>query len=291
MIKPGRLWIVLFLLPALAMFLLVYLGPLVTALTTSFTKWNGVQAPQFIGLDNYLRLAASAKFQAAFVNSIKWVLAAAFIHVPFGVLVALVLFKRPRGWRFTRAVFMIPNVLGWTALSMLFIFIYLPDAGILNGLIQLLGFRDFNRNWLYEPGSAFTAVTMIWLFFAAVITLITMSELMAIPDSLGDSARIDGASPLQVDIYIHLPLIRPIIGTGIVIAVTAVLKAFEIIFLTTGGGPGNRTQNISVIMVNRLLNSQEYGYANALAVVLLVMGMVAVLLVQWLFRLGRSYRE
>ena len=72
---------------------------------------------------------------------------------------------------------------------------------------------------------------------------------------------------------------------------SAVLKAFEIIFLTTGGGPGNRTLNISVIMVNRLLNSQEYGYANALAVVLLIMGMAAILLVQWLFRLGRSYRE
>ena len=291
MIKPGRLWIVLFLLPALVMFLLVYLGPLLTAVGTSFTKWNGVQAPRFIGLDNYLRLAASGKFLAAFGNSIKWVLAAAFIHVPFGVLVALVLFKRPRGWRFTRAVFMIPNVLGWTALSILFMFIYLPDAAILNGLIQLLGFRDFNRNWLYNPGSAFTAVTLIWLFFAAVITLITMSELMAIPDSLADSARIDGASPVQIDLYINLPIIWPIVGTGIMIAVTAVLKAFEIIFLTTGGGPGNRTLNISVIMVNRLLNSQEYGYANALAVVLLIMGMVAILLVQWLFRLGRSYRD
>lgn len=291
MLKPGRLWIVLFLLPALAMFLLVYLGPLVTAVTTSFTKWNGVQEPRFIGLDNYLRLIASDRFRAAFGNSVKWVLAAALIHVPFGVLVALVLFKRPRGWRFTRAVFMIPNVLGWTALSILFIFIYLPDAGILNGLIQLLGFRGFNRNWLYDPGSAFGAVTLIWLFFAAVITLITMSELMAIPDSLADSARIDGASPLQIDLYVNLPIIWPIVGTGIVIAVSAVLKAFEIIFLTTGGGPGNRTLNISVIMVNRLLNSQEYGYANALAVVLLIMGMAAILLVQWLFRLGRSYRE
>ena len=291
MIKPGRLWIVLFLLPALAMFLLVYLGPLVTAVTTSFTKWNGMQAPRFIGLDNYLRLAASAKFQAAFGNTIKWVLAAAFIHVPFGVLVALVLFKRPRGWRFTRAVFMIPNVLGWTALSILFMFIYLPDAGILNGLIQSLGFSDFNRNWLYEPGSAFTAVTLIWLFFAAVITLITMSELMAIPESLADSARIDGASPLQIDLHINLPIIWPIVGTGIIIAVTSVLKAFEIIFLTTGGGPGDRTINISVIMVNRLLNSQEYGYANALALVLLLMGMAAILLVQWLFRLGRGYRD
>ena len=101
MIKPGRLWIVLFLLPALVMFLLVYLGPLVTAAVTSFTKWNGVQAPRFIGFANYLRLAGNAQFQAAFGNTIKGVLAAAFIHVPFGVLVALVLFKRPRGWACT----------------------------------------------------------------------------------------------------------------------------------------------------------------------------------------------
>lgn len=273
------------------MFLLVYIGPLITVVITSFSKWNGFNPPVFVGLKHYIEIFNSDEFRAAFFNTIKWGLLAAMVHVPFGVIVALVLSKRPRGWRFTRAVFMIPNIIHWTALSILFLFIYMPKVGILNSLIRLVGIENFDNNWLYNPDTAFMSVTFIWLLFAAVITLITMSELLAIPPSLHESAKIDGASNLQIDLYINLPLIRPIIGTGVIIAVTAVFKQFEIIFLTTGGGPGNRTMNISVMMVNRIFNSMEYGYANALALILLLMGMAFIVAAQRIFRLGKSYYE
>ncbi len=118
-----------------------------------------------------------------------------------------------------------------------------------------------------------------------------MSELFGISPSLSESARIDGASNFQIDLYIHLPMIRPIIGTGIIIAVTAIFKQFEIVFLTTSGGPGNKTMNISVMMVNRLFNSMEYGYSNALAMILLLMGMAFILIFQYAFRIGRSTYE
>jgi raffinose/stachyose/melibiose transport system permease protein len=290
-VKSNRIWIVIFLVPAIIMFLLVYLGPLVTVIATSLTRWNGFNAPEFIGFKHYVDLFQSSQFRSALWNTVRWGLFAAFIHVPFGVLVALILAKKPKGWRFTRAVYMVPNIMGWTALSLLFLFIYLPRAGVLNGLIQALGFEGFEHNWLYAQQTAFPAVTMIWLFFAAVITLITISELLAIPDSLHESAKLDGASNFQIDWYINLPMIRPIIGTGVIVAVTAVFKQFEIIYLTTGGGPGNRTINISVMMVNRIFNSMEYGYANALAFILLVMGMIFIVTSQWAFRLGRGYHD
>ena len=271
------------------MFVLVYLGPLVTVVVTSLTKWNGFNAPEFIGFRHYIDLFANPQFRTALWNTIRWGLCAMIIHVPFGVLTALILAKKPKGWRFTRAVFMIPNIMGWTALSLLFLFVYLPRAGILNGLIQAFGFEDFEHNWLYAPGTAFGAVTIIWLFFAAVITLITLSELLAIPDTLYDSAKIDGASDFQIDWYINLPLIRTILGTGVILAVTSVFKQFEIVYLTTSGGPANRTINLSVMMVNRIFNSMEYGYANALAVVLLVIGVVFIVTAQRIFRLGKGY--
>ena len=289
--KVNRVWIVAFLAPAVAMFALVYLGPLVTVILTSLTKWNGFNTPEFIGLRHYADLFGNAQFRTALWNTIRWGLYAMVIHVPFGVLVALILAKKPRGWRFTRAVFMVPNIMGWTALSLLFLFIYLPRAGILNGFIRALGVERFEHNWLYAPETAFGAVTLIWLFFAAVITLITLSELLAIPDSLYDSAKIDGASGLQIDRYINLPLIRPIVGTGVILAVTAVFKQFEIVYLTTSGGPANRTINLSVMIVNRIFNSMEYGYANALAVVLLVIGGAFIVAAQRIFRLGKGYDD
>jgi raffinose/stachyose/melibiose transport system permease protein len=289
--KYNKAWIPVFLAPAILMFFFVYLGPLVLVVITSFTRWNGLEPMRFIGLKNYTDVMASAEFRAAFVNTLKWGLLAAFVHTPFGVLVALVLARKPRGWKFTRAAFMAPNIVSWTALSILFIFVYMPKVGILNGLIQALGFKTFDNNWLYNPHTAFLSVSMIWLFYAAVITLITMSELLAIPPSLSESARIDGASGFQIDLRIHLPLLRPIIGTGIIIAVTSIFKQFEIIFLTTGGGPGNRTMNISVMIVNRIFNGQQYGYSNALAMILLLMGMFFIILFQNIFRMGRSYYD
>lgn len=289
--RHKRLWIVVFLLPAFSVFSFIHAGPLVTTVITSFTRWNVVEPPSFIGFANYARLATSEQFLAALGNTLRWVFFAAFVHVPFGVLVALVLARRRRGWRLTRAVFLIPNVLGWTALSILFRFIYMPEAGIINGVLRAVGLGQHARNWLFHPDTAFAAVTSIWLFFAGVITLITLSELLSIPSSFHDSARIDGASDLQIDWYINLPMIKSISGTGVIIAVNAILQQFEIIFLTTGGGPGNRTMNISVLMVNRIVHSLDYGYANALGVVLLLIGMAAILIVQRTFRLGRAYHE
>ena len=289
--KFNRIWILIFLAPAVIMFILVYLGPLVLVTVSSFARWNGLEPMKFIGVKNYLEIFKSDEFRAAFFNTLKWGLLAAFVHTPFGILVALALARKPRLWRFTRAAFMAPNIIGWTALSILFLFIYMPKVGILNGVIHSLGFTNFDNNWLYNPSTAFLSVSCIWLFYAAVITLITLSEIMAISPSLSESARIDGASDFQIDIYIRLPLIRPIIGTGIIIAVTAIFKQFEIVFLTTGGGPGNTTMNISVMMVNRLFNSMEYGYSNALAVILLLMGMFFILVFQYLFRIGKSSHE
>ena len=286
-----RLWVVIFLLPALVMFGLFFIGPIITVVTTSFTKWNGLSPPKFIGTANYLRLLSSDAVLSAFWNSMKWVLAAALIHVPFGVLVALILSKKQRGWRFTRAVFMIPNIIGWTALSLLFRFIYMPESGIINGLFRLFGATDFQHNWLAHPDTAFFSVTSIWLFYAAVITLITLSEILAIPESIHDSAKIDGASNIQIDLYINLPMIRPIIGTGIIIAVTSVLKQFEIVYLTTSGGPGNKTTLLSVLMYNRLFNGMEHGYANALGILLMITGIILVISLQRIFRLSRGYSE
>lgn len=289
--KPVRFWTAVFLAPAVAMFVLVYLYPLITVTITSFTRWTGLSVPQFIGLNNFLRLLHSNEFRFALVNTLIWGLVAAFIHVPFGVTVALILARKPKGWRFTRAVFMIPNVIGWTALSLLFRFVYEPNAGILDGLLKALGITKHSINWLYDPHTAFVSVTFIWLPFAAVITLITMAELLSIPPEVQEAAQIDGASPLQIDLRVNLPMVWPIVGTGMILAVTAVFKQFEIIYLTTGGGPGNNTMIISVMIVNNIFDSQEYGYANALAFVLLIIGMIVVGSIQLLFRLSRSYYE
>jgi raffinose/stachyose/melibiose transport system permease protein len=286
-----NLWIFLFLLPTLGIFFLLYFTPLLTAVISSFTKWNGFESMKFIGLKNYTDIFKDKRFHAALINTIKWAGYAAFVHVPFGVLVALILSRRPRGWRFVRATFMVPNIISRAALALLFLFVYKPDSGILNAIIQKIGFTDFSINWLYDPRTAFFSVTNIWLWYAAVITLITMAELMSIDPQVYESAKIDGASNFQIDLFINLPLIKRIIGTGIIIAVTSVFRMFDIIYMTTNGGPGNITTNIAVMMVNGIIHTNRYGYSNALGIILLVMGMGVMLISTHAFRMDKTIDE
>jgi raffinose/stachyose/melibiose transport system permease protein len=286
--RAKTFWIALFLLPTLAVFCLIYMWPLGLAIVSSFTKWNGFEPMKYIGLGNYIAIFKDKDFLNALLNTLKWALFAAFVHVPFGVLVALVLARRRPGWRFTRAVFMIPNIISRASLAILFIFIYKPEVGILNSVIRALGFKDFSINWLYDPRTAFLSVTNIWLWFAAVITLITLAELTSISPSIHEAARIDGASDLQIDWYIHLPLLHRIIGTGVVIAVTSVFKEFDVIYMTTNGGPGSLTMNLAVMMVSKIVNSNLYGYANALGILLLIMGVSVMLLSSRIFRMDKA---
>ncbi|MGI5957804.1 MAG: carbohydrate ABC transporter permease [Massiliimalia sp.] len=282
-------WIIFwFLLPALIMFCLVYLWPLFLSIGSSFCSWNGFEDMKFIGLKNYIELFQDDNFSAAMWNTIKWALCAAFIHVPWGVLVALVLAKKMRGWRFVRSAFMVPNIISQSGMALLFMFIFKPDAGILNSVIKIFAGDDFNINWLYDQRTAFFALTQIWLWFAAVITLITLAELLSISPDLYEAAKIDGANVWQIDWYINIPLLRNIIGTGMIIAITSVFKMFDIIYMTTNGGPGNETINLAVMSVNAIVVQSRYGYANAIGIVMLLMGVIVMLVIQKGMKTGQS---
>lgn len=283
--QKNKVWIVIFLAPTLLMFVLVYLGPMVLALVSSFTKWDGMQSMRFIGLENYIQIFHDSVFHASLWHTLLWALLAVAVHVPFGVLVALVLKRKRRGWRFTRSVFMLPNIISRSALALMFVFIYKPDVGILNMLLKSIGLERFTRNWLVDSQTAFLSVTNIWLWYAAVITLIVLAELSSISSEIEDAARIDGATARQVDFYIYLPLLRRAIGTGAIVAVTSVFKEFESIYMTTNGGPGDSSMTISVMMVNKIIQSNQYGYANTLGILLLVLGILVMLLCNKLFRM------
>lgn len=286
--QKSKLWIAGFLAPTLLVFALIYLGPLVLAIVSSFTKWNGMQPMKFIGIRNYIKIFQDETFHTALRHTLIWALLAVCVHVPFGVLVALVLKRRRRGWRFTRSVFMLPNIISRSALSLMFVFIYKPDVGILNTILKAVGLEHLTKNWLADPSTAFLSVTNVWLWYAAVVTLIVFSELSSIPSEIEESAKIDGATEFQVDRYIYLPLLRRAIGTGAIVAVTSVFKEFECIYMTTNGGPGDSTMTISVMMVNKIIQSNQYGYANTLGILLLVLGIITMVVCNKLFRMDRQ---
>jgi raffinose/stachyose/melibiose transport system permease protein len=289
--SQNRLMIAFFLMPALGMFALLYLWPLGLSMVSSFCRWNGFEPMRFIGLNNYIELFHDPQFLGALWNSVKWALCAIFIHVPFGVLAALMLSRKFPGWRFVRSSFMLPNVISGSAMALLFMFIFKPDAGVLNSIIRIFKGPDFDINWLFDPKYAFISLTQIWLWYAAVITLITLSQLLSIPPELYEAAKIDGANEFQIDLLINIPLLKNAIGTGIIIAVTSVFKMFDIIFMTTNGGPGTKTINLAVMSVNAIITLNKYGYANAIGIFLLLIGGSVMALTTRSFRMHETVGE
>lgn len=285
---PSKAWLAAFLAPALAFFGLIYAYPIVTIVVTSFTDWSGFSSPRFVGLANYRSLASNREFHLAVRNSLLWGLLAVGIHVPLGVYAALALHRRPFGWRFIRAVSLLPNLIPPAALALLYFFLFNPGVGLINQLVRSLGFDDFKVNWFFEPETAFVAVTATWLFYAGVIILITLAELARIPPELREAAIVDGASERQVDWYVYLPQLKGIIGVGMIIAVTEVFKLFDAVFLTTGGGPDDQTMSLGLLIYREASVGYRYGSSNAIGVVLLVMGLSAFYVVSRVFGLRGS---
>ena len=209
-IKAGRIqranykWIYLFLLPTIVIFAMFYLMPIAQVFVTSFTKWDGFNAPKFNGLTNYINLFTNSSFLIALKNLLWWCVIALTLHVGFGTLVAFVLYQRPHGWKFTRTVFMIPNVISAAAWAMIYKFIFNNDFGILNSVIRVFN-PNFNVQWFYKSPWAFWAVTFTWLFYAVIVTLVVLGDLMNIPKELNEAALIDGATGWQLIRYIQLP--------------------------------------------------------------------------------------
>ncbi len=279
-------WIMIFLIPCIIVFLLFYLTPIITLVYTSFTKWDGANLPSFNGISNYIRLFLTSSFVISLKNLLYWALIAATVHVGFGILIALILFKEPFGWRFVRAVFMVPNVISVAAWAVIYRYVFNGSFGILNGIIRLI-IPGFEINWFYESPYAFIAITLTWVFFSVIITLLVLGDLKAIPGDLHEAARIDGANELYITFKINLPLCRNAIGTGVLLAITSRIAMYEAISLTTRGGPGEDTMNIPLILVNSI-NNGNYGYANAASVIMLVLGIIALLIVHRLFRMNES---
>ncbi len=279
-------WIYLFLLPTIIIFLMFYMVPIIQVFATSFTKWDGFNDPVFNGLTNYKNLFTSSAFLISLKNLFLWALIAMFLHVGFGTLVAFVLYQRRRGWKVTRAVFMIPNVISAAAWAMIYRFFFNNNFGVLNSIIRKFN-PDFDVQWFYQSPWAFWAVTFTWLFYAVIVTLLVYGDLMNIPQELNEAAIIDGAGGWQLIRHIQLPLCRSAIATGVIASLTSRITMYEQISLTTAGGPGNDTMSLPILLVNAVTD-YRYGYANAIGVLMFVIGLIMMGIVNKAFRMNES---
>ena len=286
--KNNRVGITLFLIPAVVLFLVVFGVSLVTLFGSSFTDWAIGKQANFIGFDNYINVFKDKDFVQGLINTVIWIVLQSTLHVAIGVTVALILSRRKFYWKFVRTVYMIPNIISSAALGMMFTILLNPQFGAINKLIQMFGNPDFNLNWFQNRATAFFAVTITWLPYAATVTILVLAEIAAIDTSIYEAARVDGASEMQVTFRITLPLLRNIIGTAAVLGGTSMLQKLDILMMTTNGGPGNRTLNLPLYIYDTALTNNDFATANTAGVYLIILGFITVIIINKVFRMGKS---
>lgn len=272
--------IVAFLTPALILLALFFVLPVLYVVIVSFLKWNGISAPSFKGLGNYALLFADKAFRRSILNNVIWALVAACIQVPLAMLMALILSRRPKGWKFFRTVYFLPQVISGIALAMLWRGIYNADYGLLNGLLKALGLGEAACDWLGGLNTAFPSVLIYWVFYVGYYMVIMMADISTIDQSYYEAATIDGATPFQQDLYITIPLIRKTsLLTCVTLASVMGLRQFEQVYMLTNGGPANRTSTL-VLYLYKKMQDANYGMSNATGMVLINVGVIFIVCIR-----------
>ena len=259
----------LFLLPAFAVYAAFALYPLGRAAQFSLFEWRGFGSSTFVGLDNYADLAGDAAFRAAIGNALVLILFYAVIPLVVGLVLAAVLRRgQVRGMGVFRTVIFLPQVIALVVVAVAWRQIYSP-VGPLNQLLDAVGLGALARGWLGDPSTALIAVGVIgtWIEMGLVM-LLMLSGMSRIPQELFEAARLDGAGPVKEFFAIILPAVRGEITVALVLTIIAALKTFDLVYLTTSGGPGNATTVPSYEVYFRAFDLRQVGSASAVAIVL-----------------------
>jgi raffinose/stachyose/melibiose transport system permease protein len=276
----------LFVLPALLMYMVFVLLPLAMSIQYSFFNWNGIGPMTWVGLDNYITVLQVPKLLGSIFNAFKLVVWFSFIPVALGLLAASVIHRVATG-RFgaiARTVVFLPQVIPLVAAGIIWGWL-LALPGLVNQVLKSIGLGMLSTAWLGDFNTALPAVGVIgiWVLlgFCTVLLLTGMSK---IDPSLYEAARIDGANFLSEFINITVPLLRHEIGVCLTVTVINALAAFDIVYVTTAGGPGYATSVPGIQIYILAFTEQRIGLASALAVLLMILVLVVIIPIQRLNR-------
>ena len=276
----------LFVLPALLMYAIFVLQPLALTVQYSFYRWDGVGPATWVGLSNYGTMLSDPRLVETLFNAFRLVIFFSVIPVALGLVTASVIHRVATGWlgAVSRTVLFLPQVIPLVAAGIIWGRL-LSLSGLVNQGLTAIGLGDVTRAWLGDFDTALPAVGLIgiWVLlgFCTVLLLTGMTKIDA---GLFESARLDGAGWLQEFRAVTLPSLRAEIGVCLTVTIIAALAAFDIVYVATGGGPGNTTAVPGIQIYILAFLERQVGLASALAVVLVVLVLLVILPIQRLTR-------
>lgn len=280
--------IFVFLLPGLFLFIGILIAPIAVSIDRSFYDWNGFAPGKFIGLQNYIELFTngSIKFMVSLKNSLILAFFSVFVQLPFALMLALLLGRAET--KLNRAylsIFFMPVLISTVVIGQLWLKIYNPDYGLLNRFLDFVNLSQYKHVWVGEVGTALGSILVptIWQYIGYHM-LLMYAGVKGVDIDLREAAMLDGATKWQVDKYVVIPIIKPIIRVSVIFAVTGSLKTYDLVRILTEGGPFQSTEVPSTLLENMLFLRNRYGMGSTISVMLIFLCFAFALLISAAFK-------
>ncbi len=275
-----RLVVILFLLPALIIFLLFVVYPIFRSLYYSTFDWKGLgAATNNIGLENYRRILTDEVFQKSVVNVIIIIVLSLVLQLPAAIVLSTMVARDLPGRAMFRTIFFLPYVLSEVNAGIMWMLLYNPDPerGFINGILVALGGTPVN--WLADMNVVLIAVFIVltWKYFGFHM-LLYLTGLQNIPTEIEEAARIDGANSFQNFWYITLPLLSGTIKTSVQMSVLGSIQQFILVWVMTRGGPVNASEVMATYMYRFGFVRFQFGYGSAVAIIMFLVCVIFSLL-------------
>lgn len=283
----SRASVLVFLLPALLLFALAVLLPILQSIGLSLFRWDGVTAPTFVGLDNYTRMFTQDDvFWPIVGHGLVYLLVNLFFQIGVALALANLLTYLTRGRELIKTLFLLPAIISTVAIALLFRRLYSAEpVGLFNQIFDSTGLHALSTPWLSDVHTALIAVSIPdgWRT-VGLYTLILYAALISLPAETEEAAKLDGANWWRVFTAVRIPHIRPVLVTTAVMATTYSLRGFDVPYLLTNGGPGQATEIPTTYMYKAAFTSSDFGYASTISVFIVLEAIIAVIIIIGLFQ-------
>lgn len=280
--------IFIFLLPGLLLFVSILIAPIAVSVYRSMYDWNGFSEGTFIGFNNYIELFTngSIKFMTGLKNSLILAFFSVFVQLPFALLLALLLGRRESlKERIYLSIFFMPVLISTVVIGQLWLKIYNPDYGLLNRFLDAVNMGNLKHVWVGDVKTALGSIIVptVWQYVGYHM-LLMYAGVKGVDTDLREAAMLDGATKWQVDRYVVIPIIKPIIRVSVIFAVTGSLKTYDLVRILTEGGPFQSTEVPSTLLENMLFLRNRYGMGSTISVMLIILCFAFALLISAAFR-------
>ncbi len=276
-----KLFVGLFISPALLLILAFAYWPIISTLNYSLNSWNGISKEMtWVGFGNYLRLFEDPNFYNALKNNLFVIAISLLIQLPLSFITAYLVYIVNNKWaELAKVFFYIPNILSMVMIGLLWRFIYDYQYGTVNTFLKMIRLPDLARVWLTDPKTAIGAilVVIIWVYFG-YHCVIHSAGLNSLSVDVLEAAKIDGAKGLVMITKIVIPMLSEVIRVTLIISLVGSFQLFDLIWILTGGGPFHKTDVLATYMYNRAFQAREFGYGSSIAVIILVCALCATLI-------------